>query len=67
MDFVTRLPIFTNWKDETNNTILVILDRLTNMIDSKLVKVTIDESALTKVIILTVVRYHSLPDSIVNN
>ncbi len=42
MDFVTRLPVSTNWKGKTYDSILVIIDRLTKMVHYKPVKVTID-------------------------
>ncbi len=67
MDFVTGLPISTNLKGETYNSILVIVDRLTKMVHYKPVKVTIDAPALAEVIIKAVVRHHSLPDSIVSD
>ena len=65
MDFVTGLPISTDWKGETYNFILVIVDRLTKMIPYKLIKVTINAPELAKVIIIVVVQYHGLLDSIV--
>ena len=66
MDFVTRLPVSTNWKSETYNSIFVIVDPLTKMIHYKLVKVTIDAHGLSEVIINVVVGHHGLPDSIVS-
>ncbi len=67
MDFVTELSISTNWKDETYDSILVIIDWLTKMIHYKPFKVTINVSALAKVIIEVVVRYHDLLDLIVSD
>ena len=67
MDFVTKLPVSTNWKDETYDSILVIVNRLIKMIYYKLVKVTINVPGLTKVIIKVVVQYHGLSDSIVSD
>ena len=32
MDFVTGLPILTDWKGDSDNSILVIVDRLTKMV-----------------------------------
>ena len=66
MDLVTRLPVSTNWKSETYNSIFVIVDSLMKMIYYKLVKVTIDAHGLAEVIIDMVVGYHGLPDSIVS-
>ncbi len=67
MDFVTGLTVFTNWKGETYDSILVIIDRLTKMIHYEAVKVTINAPALVEVIIKAVVRQHGLPDSIVSD
>ena len=65
MDFITGLPILTDWKKDSYNSILVIVDRLTKIVHYKSVKVTINAPGLAKVIIDVVVRYHGLPDSIV--
>ncbi len=54
MDFVTGLLIFTNWKGETYDSILVIVDQLTKMVHYKPVIVTIDAPALAEVIIKAV-------------
>ncbi len=67
MDFVTGLPVSTNWKDEIYDSILVIVNRLTKMVYYEPVKVTIDAPALAKVIIKAVVWYRSLSDSIVSD
>ena len=42
MDFVTGTPISTNWKGDSYDSILVIVDWLTKMVQYKLVKITID-------------------------
>ena len=67
MDFVTGLPISTDWKDKSYDLILVISDRLTKMVHYKPVKITIDTPGLAEVIIDVVVRHHDLPDSIITN
>ncbi len=67
MDFVTGLPVSTNWKGETYDLILVIVDQLTKMVYYEPVKVTINALALAEVIIEAVVQYHGLLDSIVND
>ncbi len=67
MDFVTRLPVSTNWKGETYDSILVIIDRLTKMVHYKPIKVTIDVPGLAEIIIEVVMRNHGLPDSIVSD
>ena len=66
-DFVTGLPISTNWKSESYNSILVIVDRLTKMVHYEPVKVTIDAFGFAEVIIDMVVPLHGLPDSIVSD
>ena len=65
MDFITGLPISTNWKGDSYDFILVIVDRLTKIVHYKPIKVTIDAPGLAEVILDVVVRHHGLPDSIV--
>ena len=67
IDFITRLPVSTNWKGKTYNSILVIVDRLTKMIYYKPVKVTNNAFSPIKVIIDMVLRHHGLPHSIISN
>ena len=67
MDFVTGLPISTDWKGDSYDSILVIVDRLTKMVHYEPVKVTIDAPGLAEVILDVVVWHHSLPDSIVSD
>ena len=65
MDFVTGLPISTDYKGDSYDSILVIVDRLTKMVYYKPIKVTINALGLPEVILDVVIRYHDLPDSIV--
>ena len=67
MDFVTGLPVSTNWKDETYDSILIIIDRLTKMVHYDPVKVRINAPGLVEVIIDMVVRHHGLPNLIIND
>ncbi len=67
MDFVTELPIFTNWKGDIYDSILVIVDWLIKMVYYELVKVTIDTPGLIEIILDVLVQYHNLSDSIVND
>ena len=67
MDFVTRLPVSTDWKIKSYNLILVIVDRPTKIVYYKLVKIKIDALSLADVIIDVVVRYHGLPDFIITD
>ena len=67
MDFVTGLPILTDWKGDSYDSILVIVDWLTKMVYYEPVKVTIDALELAKIILDMVVRHHGLPDSIVSD
>ena len=55
MDFVTGLPLTVDWKDNSYNLILIIVDQLTKMVHYKLVKVTIDALWLAEVIIDVVI------------
>ena len=67
MDFVTGLPILTDWKKDSYDSILVIVNWLTKMIHYKSIKVIINAPGLTKVIIDVVMRHHSLSNSIVTD
>ena len=67
MDFVTGLSISTDWKGDSYNSILVIVNSFTKMIHYKPVKITINAPGLAKVIIDVVVCHHGLPDSIVTD
>ena len=67
MDFMTVLPISINWKEDSYDSILVIIDWLTKMVHYKPVQITIDAFGLVKVIIDKVVHHYSLPDLIVIN
>ena len=57
----------TNWKKDSYNFILVIVDSLTKMVYYKPVKNTIDAPGLAEVIINVVIRHHGFPDSIVTD
>ena len=67
IDFITGLPISVDWKDDSYNLILVIIDWLTKMVHYNLVKVTINAPNLAEVIINVVVRYYKVPESIVTD
>ena len=67
MDFVTELPISIDYKANSYNSILVIVNRLIKMVHYKPVKIIINTPKLAKVIIDVVARYHGLSDSIVTN
>ncbi len=65
MDFVTGLPISADWKDDSYDSILVIVDRLMKMVYYEPVKITIYAPGLVEVIIDVVVRHHGVLESIV--
>lgn len=67
MDFVTGLPVSSDWKGETYDSILDIVDKITKMVHYEPVKVTIDAPGLAEVILDMLVRRHGLPDSIVSD
>ena len=67
MDFVTELPILTDWKGKSYDLIFVIVDRLTKMVYYKLIKITINAPGLTKVIIVVMVWHYGLSDSIITD
>ena len=67
MDFVTGLAISINWKGDSYDSILVIIDQLTNMVHYKPIKITINVPGLVEVIIDVVVCHHGLHNSIVTD
>ena len=67
MDFLTGLPLWTNWKGKSYDSILVIVDWLTKIVRYEPVKVTIDTQSLADVIIDVVASHHGFSDSIVGN
>ena len=67
MDFVIGLPLSADWKGNSYNSILVIIDHLTKMVHYEPVKITIDALRLAKVIIDVVVWHLGLPDSIISD
>ena len=65
MDFVTRLLVFTNWKGDIYDLILVIVAQLTKMVYYEPVKVSINIFSLAELILDMIICYHILPNSIV--
>ena len=67
IDFVTGLPISTNWKGDSYDSILVIVDRLTKIVNYEPVKIIIDTPALAEVILDVLLQHYGSPNSIVSN
>ncbi len=67
MDFVTGLPISADWKGNSYNSILVIVDWLMKMVQYKLIKVMINIPGLAEVIINIIVYHYGVPGSIVTD
>lgn len=67
MSFMTSLLLFVNLKNNSYNTILVIIDYLTKMIYWELVKTIIDLARLAKVIIIVMVKPNSLTRLIISD
>ena len=67
MNFVIGLPISINWKEESYDSILVIVDWLTKIIHYELVKIIIDASRPPDILLDMVVQYHGLSNSIVTD
>ena len=67
MDFVTGLPVSTDWKDEIYDFILVIVNWLTKMVHYEPIKITINTLKPAEVIFDVVVWHHSLPNLIISN
>ena len=55
MDFVTGLPISTNWKKDSYNSILVIVDWFIKIVHYKPIKIIINILGLAEVIINVIV------------
>ena len=55
MDFMTGLPISTDWKGDSYDSILVVVDRLTKMVHYEPVQTTIDALGVAEVIIDVIV------------
>ena len=67
IDFMTGLPISTNWKGDFFNSILVIVDWPTKMVHYKPIKTTIDQLGLVKLLINVIVKHDGRPDSNLTN
>ncbi len=67
MDFVTGFPISADWKGDSYNSILVIVDQLTKIVHYESVKVMIDAPGLAEVMINVIVCHHEVPESIVTD
>lgn len=67
MDFVIGLPMSKDWKGTSYDSILVIVDRLTNMVHYKAVQKDLTAEGLADVIIGCVMRHHGVPDSLVTD
>ena len=67
MDFVTRLPLSSDWKSDSYDSILEIIDQLTKMVHYKPVKVTINASGIAKVILDMVIWHNGLSNSIISD
>ena len=67
MNFVTSLPTSTYWKEDSYNSIQVIVDYLTKMDHYKSVKITFNAPGLAEVIINMVICYHGLLDLIITD
>lgn len=67
IDFVTGLPASVNWKDDSYDSILIIVDRLTKMVYYKSVKDTIDILRLSEAIIDVIACHHGVFKSIITN
>lgn len=65
MDFITGLLSSANWKDNSYNLIIVIIDTLTKIVYYEPIKITIIILGLAEVIINVVILYHGFLELIV--
>ena len=61
------LPQSADWRDDSYDSILVIVNWLMKMVHYEPVQTTITAPTLAEVILNVVARQHGLPDSIVSN
>lgn len=66
MDILIDLLLSTDWKSNSYDSILVIIDHLTKIVYDKLVKVAINFPRLPKVIIDVMLQHHGLFNSIIS-
>lgn len=64
---MTGLPVLTNWKSESHNFMLMVVDCLTKMVHYKPGKIVINKSGLAKVIINVIVCHHGILTSILTD
>ena len=67
INLVISLPVSIDWKRDSYDSILVIVDWLTKIVHYKPVKITLDRLKLGKVIINVVICHHGLSNSTVTN
>ncbi len=67
MDFVTGLPVLTNWKGEIYDSILVIIDTLMKIVHYEPVKITMNALGLAEIIIEAIVRQYDLTDLFISD
>ena len=61
------LSILMNWKKDSYDSILVIVNGLTKIVYYKLVKVIINTLDFAEIIINVVVKHYGLPNLIITN
>lgn len=67
MAFVTGLSKNKDWRGVEYDFILVIVDRLTKIVDYKPVLTNLDIKQLAEVLIKAIFKYHSLSNSIITD
>lgn len=67
IDFVIGLLLLIDWNNDSYDAILVVIDYLMKIMYYKPVKSIIDAADLAKIIINMIIKYHNLPESIINN
>lgn len=67
MDFVIGLLLLIDWKRNSYDAILIIVNWLTKTIYYESVKILIDAAGLAEIGINMVVKHHSLPELILGD
>ena len=63
INFMTGLLISADWKSDSYDSTLIIIDRFIKIVYDELIKVMINAPSLAEVIIDIIIRYHKIPGS----
>lgn len=67
MDFVTSLTFLLNWKNNSYDVTLIIVNELIKMVQYILIKTIINIASLVKVIMNNMIKYYGLSNLIISD